>query len=154
MKKTLLTLVAAIAMTFVYANTTPTQDLFADDLTSMEQQFTDLSAVEQVANEQGITYAELVAANNALASSLKAENDLSASLLGANAPDERVLGIPGFWWGFCTGLIGVVLMYVAIEDPAAKKREGKQALIGCIVFTVLWTVLYFALIAGSLASGG
>jgi hypothetical protein len=154
MKKLLLTLLTGLAMSFAYANNTPVQDVFSDDLTRMEQNFSDLTAVEQVASEQGLTYAELVAANSALASTVKAENDLGASLLGANAPDERLLGIPGFWWGFCTGLIGVVLMYVAIEDPVAKKREGKQALIGCIVFTVLWTVLYFLVIAGSLASAG
>jgi amino acid transporter len=158
MKKILLSFFAGITVTFALANTTPVQNVFNDDLARMEQNFSDLTAVEQVVTNQSLTYAELVAANSALTTSLKAENDLGTSLLGANAPDERLLDIPGFWWGFCAGLIGVVLMYVAIEDPVAKQREGKQALIGCLVANVSCVLLYalYVVFVGLLvtASGG
>jgi hypothetical protein len=144
MKKVLLTLFAVAALTAAFATNNPKQDVFGDDLGRIEQDFSGLNALEQVVTDRDATYEQLAAENNELLGNVTAQNDLGASLLGSNAPDERLLGIPGFWWG-CLGLIGVVLVYVAIDDPVAKKREGRQALIGCLVWTALWTLVYLLL---------
>lgn len=153
MKKLLITFLSfatAWSLSAAAVNTTPTQGVFGDELNTIEQQFDGLNALEQVVNDRNATYQELAAENNSLLNNMAAPQDLGSSLFGASAPDERVLGIPGFWWGFCLGLLGVILCYVAIEDSAAKKREGKQALLGCIIWTVIWAVLYFAVFAASL----
>jgi hypothetical protein len=146
MKKLLLALLVLTTLSAGMASTTPTQDIFVDDLRQIDQQFADLHSVEQFVTTHQLTYDELVTTELSLASTLKTNQDLGSSLLGANAPEERLLDIPGFLWGFCLGLIGAVLVYVAIEDPVAKKREGKQAITGCLVRSLLGTVLYIAYI--------
>lgn len=157
MRKLILTLVAAVAMTAAFAsngNSTPKQDIFGDDLTKIDQQFSGLNELEQVVTERNATYTELAAEGNSLLSNVSANQDLGASLIGSVAPSDRLLGIPGFLWGFCLGILGIILVYVAIDDPAAKKREGKQAIIGCAIWTVLWVLLYGFVLTSAFASGG
>lgn len=128
----------------------PKSEFFSDDLSALDREFDGLNQLEQTAAERNATYSDLAAENNALLKILSADRDLSASLLGAAAPsDDRLLGIPGFLWGFCFGLIGVVLVYVAIDDADAKKREGKSALIGCAVAYAIIGVFYAIAIAAS-----
>lgn len=128
----------------------PKSEFFSDDLSALDREFDGLNQLEQTAAERNATYSDLAAENNTLLKSLSADRDLSASLLGAAAPsDDRLLGIPGFLWGFCFGLIGVVLVYVAIDDADAKKREGKSALIGCAVAYAIIGVFYAIAIAAN-----
>jgi hypothetical protein len=135
------------------ANTTPANP-FQDDLSRLDREFDGLNQLEQVVNDRNATYTELAAENNPLLNNVTNERDIAASLLGTAAPDgDRLLGIPGFLWGFCLGILGIILVYVAIDDPAAKKREGRQAIIGCAIWTVVWTVLYL-LIWGAWAASG
>jgi hypothetical protein len=144
MKKILSTIFALAIVTAALARATPQPPVFSDDLSRIEQDFSGLNALEQVVTDRDVTYEQLAAENHELLGNVTAQNDLGTSLLGSNAPDERLFGIPGFFWG-CLGLIGVVLVYVAVEDPVARKREGRQALIGCIVWTALYYLCYFAL---------
>jgi hypothetical protein len=142
MKKSLLTLLVCFTTSAVMASSTPVQDIFADDLGLVDQEFAALNAVEDFVATHQVTNGELALANQSFASTLKSDHDLGASILGSNAPEERLLDIPGFWWGCCLGLIGAVLVYVAIEDPVAKKREGKQAIIGWAVNLAVGAILY------------
>lgn len=129
---------------------------FQDDLSRLDQEFAGMSALEQVVNDRNATYSDLATEQNTLLNSVTADNDIASSLLGSAAPSgDRLLGIPGFWWGFCLGILGIILVYVAV-DGEARKSEGKKAIIGCAIWSVLWIVLWFGLLASGawFASGG
>lgn len=148
MKKLLSLLFFACLGTALLASS-PSASPFQDDLSRLDNDFANMTALEQLVEERGATYSDLAAENNTLLNSITANTDVAASLLGSAAPgDDRLLGIPGFWWGFCLGLLGVILVYVAVEGDA-KKSEGRSALIGCAVWTAIWLILYFAVLASA-----
>jgi hypothetical protein len=125
------------------ANATP----FLDDLKQIDAQMTELEALEQWIGEHQNTYADLVNTGNPLANSVLPDSDISSALFGSSAPGhERLMDIPGFLWGFCCSFVGVFLMYLSIDDPAARKKEGVQAIIGCGVGTLIWVGLYIWLV--------
>ncbi|MFN0173837.1 MAG: hypothetical protein ACKVU0_04240 [Saprospiraceae bacterium] len=127
-------------------STTPANP-FQDDLSRLDNEFAGMTELEQLVEERNATYSQLASENNALLNNVTSDNDIASSLLGSVAPDgERLLGIPGFWWGFCLGILGIILVYVAVEGEA-KKREGKKAIIGCAIWTVIWVVLWFGILA-------
>ncbi len=136
-------------------NNTPANP-FQDDLSRLENEFAGMTQLEQLVEERNATYSELAAEQNTLLQNVNSDTDIASSLLGSVAPDdERLLGIPGFWWGFCLGVLGIILVYVAVEGDA-KKREGKKAIIGCAIWSVIWLVLYLGFwgTAAWFASGG
>jgi len=127
---------------------------FSDDLTRFDSDFAGMSALEQLVEERNASYTELAAENNSLLNTVTNDNNIAGTLLGGVAPgDDRLLGIPGFWWGFCLGLLGVILVYVAV-DGDAKKTEGRSAIIGCAIWTVLWVLLYLVIWGAWAASLG
>lgn len=130
---------------------------FQDDLSRLDNEFAGMTELEQVVESRNATYTELASENNALLHNVTSDNDIASSLLGSVAPSgDRLLGIPGFWWGFCLGILGIILVYVAVEGDA-RKSEGKKAIIGCAIWTVLWVVLWFGFLAAGgwfVASGG
>ncbi len=116
---------------------------FQDDLRQIDCRMSELEQLEQLLETQPTTLTALNQANHPLAKHLLPESDIAGSLFGAAAPDhERLMDIPGFLWGFCCSFVGVFLMYLSIDDPVAKKKEGVQAIIGCAVGTVIWLGLY------------
>lgn len=129
---------------------------FQDDLSRLDNEFAGMTELEQLVVANNATYTQLASENNALLSNVTNDNDIAASLLGSAAPSgDRLLGIPGFWWGFCLGILGIILVYVAVEGDA-KKVEGKKAILGCAIWSVLWLVLWFGLLASGAwwSSGG
>lgn len=127
---------------------------FQDDLARFDSELAGMSALEQLVEERNATFTDLTAENNSLLNTVTSDNDIAGSLLGSAAPgDDRLLGIPGFWWGFCLGLLGVILVYVAV-DGDAKKTEGRSAIIGCAVWTALWVLLYLVIWGAWAASFG
>lgn len=130
----------------VRGNTSP-NSIFQDDLSCFENELADLSALEELAAETKATHSQLVQSGHPLASKIVQGDDISAALFGSSAPEgERLMGIPGFLWGLCCSVFGVLLMYLAIDDPESKKKEGLQAIIGCAIGTLVWVGLYVWLI--------
>lgn len=134
-------------------STTPANP-FQDDLSRLDKEFAGMTQLEQLVDERNATYSTLAAENNTLLNTVTSDNDIAASLLGSVAPDgDRLLGIPGFWWGFCLGLLGVILVYVAVEGDA-RKSEGKKAIIGCAIWSVLYVIAYLLIWGAWAASAG
>lgn len=127
---------------------------FQDDLSRLDNEFAGMTELEQLVETRNATYTDLAAENNSLLQNVTNDNNIAGSLLGSVAPDgDRLLGIPGFWWGFCLGLLGVILVYVAVEGDA-RKSEGKKAIIGCAVFTVIYIIAYLLIWGAWAASAG
>ena len=134
-------------------STTPANP-FQDDLSRLDNEFAGMTELEQLVVANNATYSQLASENNALLSNVTSDNDIATSLLGSAAPDgDRLLGIPGFWWGFCLGLLGVILVYVALEGDA-KKVEGKKALVGCAIWMVIYVLAYLLIWGAWAASAG
>jgi len=120
---------------------------FQDDLSCLDHEFAGMSALEQLVNERNATYITLAAEQNALLNSVIADNDIASSLVSSAAPSsERLLGISGFWWGCCFSLLGVILVYVALDGDLGKE-EGKKAVIGCLILPAVIVLLYLVLFA-------
>ena len=130
---------------------------FQDELSRFDQAFEGMSELEQLVEARNATYTELASENNSLLNHVTSDKDIATTLLGAAAPDgDRLLGIPGFWWGFCLGWVGIILVYVAV-DGEARKSEGRKAIVGCVIGSVLSIVLWFGFLAANgwfIASGG
>lgn len=57
---------------------------------------------------------------------------------GSGAP----LGIPGIVWGFCLGLIGVLIVYIAMGEGGDRKKQVRMSLIGCLIGAALSGAYY------------
>jgi len=118
-----------------------------DDLSQIDNEFEDLQLLEDLVLETDATASKLKAADNDLIYFLDEDASIENSILAMAAPDdERPLGIGGFIWGFCLGLVGVIVVYVAIDDPELKKKEGRNAIFGCIVSTLIGGIIQFAIL--------
>lgn len=142
-----LILVFLITPTLLSAGTRASNNPFTDNPICWEQECTELSQLEALTESTGLSLSQLQAVGNPLAESVVADDNLFNSLFSATAPEEeRLMGIPGFLWGFCCSFVGTFLVYLSIDDPVAKKREGSQAIIGCAAGTILWVGLYIWLV--------
>lgn len=119
---------------------------FQDELSCYDHAFSGMSELEQLVEARNASYTALASENNSLLNHVTSDKDIASTLLGAAAPEgDRLLGIPGFCWGFCLGWIGIILVYVAV-DGEARKSEGRQAVLGCVIGTVvslLATLIYW-----------
>ncbi|MDO8368639.1 MAG: hypothetical protein Q7T20_17705 [Saprospiraceae bacterium] len=113
-------------------STTPL-NFFQDDLSRVEAEFAGITELEQLVEGCSATYSELALESNPQLSAVSNDQDILASLLSGAAPDtERALGIPGFCWGFCLGLVGILITYVSLEGDA-RSKQTREAWLGCIV---------------------
>lgn len=120
---------------------------FQDDLNRFDDQMCELMALEGFVEQSQLTLSALNAEKNPLASCVLQDKDVSESVFGSSAPGhEQLMDIPGFLWGFCCSVVGMFLVYIAIDDPESKKREGRQAIMGCAAGTLLWVALYLYLV--------
>ena len=106
---------------------------------AIEAEMQELSEMEKLVAENGWTK-ETLPPN---AQCLLTQGDWSASIADCVAPEhELLLGIPGFFWGFCCCIFGMFMVYINIDDPVSRKEEGTQAIIGCSISALLWALLY------------
>jgi hypothetical protein len=109
-------------------------DDFKVDSQQVQQEFADLTQLEQtVIDNDFITLSEI-----------RENKDLSSAFAGIStmslpAGRNAVAGIPGFWWGCVFGPIGLLVVYAVTDND---KAEVKSALTGCIVGTAVSLVFY------------
>ena len=122
-------------------------DFFTIDESKLKAEMENLSELESLINLQGYTRSELFDQNNELAI-----NTLHPSYSAVNVAyydDGPPLGIPSFWWGFCFGGIGILLVYLVTEN----QFETRKALNGCIAMGAIYavfTVIYVIVIMSTL----
>ncbi len=155
MKKTIFSLFACLAFVSAFANNAPTNtNPLNDDLNAMEQSFGGLNALEQEVEARNVTYNDLAAENSSLLNAVNEYQDLGTALLGAGGKgDDKALGIPGFWWGFCLLGLGILMVFLLVDNDRAKKEQIRKALIGCLVGAVSYVVAYFLFFVLILGAG-
>lgn len=150
MKKLLSFLAFILLISFGVSASNPSSippGIFNDDLSKLDCDMADLSQLEALIGQTNATQSQLLKAENPLMQHVLQDGEIAGSLFGSSAPEhERLMGIPGFLWGFCCSIFGTLLVYLAIDDPVAKKKEGTQAIIGCAVGAGLWAGLYLLLV--------
>lgn len=56
--------------------------------------------------------------------------------------------------GFFLGLIGVLIAWLIERGKPAKREAIKFSVIGFVISVVIWCIMYFAVFAGLMATGG
>jgi hypothetical protein len=104
-------------------------DLFTYDEAGLEASMSELNTLENYLLEhEGATLQDI-----ALEGSIMLTN-ISAAPAGNQFFSEGPLGIPGFFWGFCFNLPGLIIVHLVVDD----ELERKNALIGCLVSSLLY----------------
>jgi hypothetical protein len=105
-------------------------ELFAYNQDALEVEMADLTSLEKfVVENPGVSLSDLIASENKLVSGIANTN----AFFGMESMNERVLGIGGFWWGCCLGPVGILVVWLAADDPG----ETRSSIIGCIINVLL-----------------
>jgi len=103
-------------------------DLFEYDQNEVSAAIADLSELEAlVAQDEQITYADLIEVQNPIALSLSTETGMMAE--GISMPI-----LPAFWWGCLLGPVGLIIVYLVEQDPS----QTRSAFWGCF-----WSFLIY-----------
>ena len=138
--------------TFAYTSRTSTsitkseiQSVTEFDESEIYDAFSEVSGLDQyLAQNNDKTYTDISQENATLLSGISATTTLPFS----TSSDELVLGIPSFLWGCVFGWVGLLVVYLVLEN----KAQTKKALYGCIVSTVVSIGLWVFVIAATSSS--
>jgi len=135
--------------TFAFSTKTSTaiteneiQSVIGFDESEIYAAFAEVSDLDQyLAQNEGVTYTDIDQENSTLLNGISSSTTLPFSA----SSDELVLGIPSFFWGCVFGWVGLLVVYLVLEN----KEQTKKALYGCIASTVVGVVLYVAVFAAA-----
>jgi hypothetical protein len=120
--------------------------IFEEQSSSIDQEMSDLNDLNQLIIDNNYTFDELQLNH---AESVNAVN-LSAEEEGIlDSHPDSPLGIGGFWWGFVLGWVGMLIVYLSMDEGEGRKEQVKNALIGCLIAVAFWTVLWVVVIAAA-----
>ncbi|MBK8701584.1 MAG: hypothetical protein IPN29_19355 [Saprospiraceae bacterium] len=117
----------------------------------IEQELADLNQIEKIIAEEGLTYEQLAAKYPELVAKTNLSAAASEDGIMENASGTP-LGIGGFWWGFCLGWVGMLIVYLTMDEGAARKQQVMNALWGCLIAYALFFIIYVGIVGASLAS--
>lgn len=149
--KLLSTTILLLSFSFIFAATTvdPVTEpgvLFEENSNSIDDEMNELNDLNKMIIEKNYTYDELLQNHPEKVNDLNLSADEEGLLDSAT---DSPLGIGGFWWGFVLGIIGILIVYLSMDEGEDRKEQVKNALIGCLIFAALWTVLWVAVFATS-----
>ncbi|MFZ1751284.1 MAG: hypothetical protein WAU01_13865 [Saprospiraceae bacterium] len=138
-----------VGMNFaLMANSNPDQPIITikSSQVNIDEELKDLDLIGRYVETNHFDYDQLNATNPEMIEKTNLSSGVTEDDFFANKGDVP-LGIPGFLWGFCFGVIGMLVVYLVMDDGADRKKQVKQALYGCIVGTLLGYLLYALVIA-------
>jgi len=119
---------------------------FDDSSTEINTQLNDLHKVNDVVVKEGMNYDALATSHADLVES----TGLSAHSSGIlDSHPDSPLGIGGFWWGFVLGWVGMLIVYLSMDEGNGRKEQVKNALYGCLTWVVIWVLLIFVVFAAA-----
>jgi len=149
--KNILSLVLLLTCTSLLAiNPTTNPELlnkFNSGSDNIDTELNQLNEMNNLVVDNQYDFDALNSNHSEMVAATKLSNKAAAGIFEGH-PDNPA-GIPGFWWGFCLGWVGMLIMYLTMDEGSARKEQVKNALYGCIIMTLLWTVLWFGLIVSA-----
>ena len=125
-------------------------DVLRYDEVQIQAEFGRLNALEKhVTTHEGITLEDVKAHQAQLTEGIELETNAIASVMAATG--EMPANIPPFWWGFCLGWVGLLLVYILTDND---RDQVKKAFTGCLISTgiiVLFYVILWGLVLGNVA---
>jgi hypothetical protein len=147
MKKTLL-LFWCFAMT-VSASFATGAEVLEFNEQEINAEFQQLNQLESfVLSNEGVTLDEVATSQSHLTEGLNLEPNSIATIM---AKGELPAGIPPFWWGFCLGWVGLLLVYILTDND---RDQVKKAFTGCLISAAIGVVFYvilWGLVLGNVA---
>ncbi len=143
MKRYLLFSLLMLTSLFVFANGDPGKlaNKFTQKQTEVNDQMFKMQEIDRILKDENLTYKQLAEKYPDLVNSTNLAPTVDDGIFDKAA--DSPLGIPGFWWGFCLGLVGILIVYLSMDEGADRKEQVKNALIGCVIWTGLWLIFYF-----------
>jgi hypothetical protein len=146
MKKIFTLLLASFAFFILNAGSNPgkTSEKVNKEKQVVTDQLFKLQEIDKIIETENLTYEQLAEKYPDLLEETPVTPTIEEGIFD-KTPDSP-LGIPGFWWGFCLGWIGMLIIYLSMDEGQDRKDQVKNALYGCIAWAVIWGVLYFAVL--------
>jgi hypothetical protein len=143
MKKLFTFLFLASFALVVSATTTPVKP--AEKMNQTKQVVTDqlfkLQEIDRILEAENLTYAQLAEKYPDLLEETPVTPVMEEGVF--DKASDSPLGIPGFWWGFCLGWVGMLIVYLMMDEGQDRKDQVKKALIGCIIGSIIGLGIYF-----------
>jgi len=153
--KNILSLVLLLICTSLVAinpTTNPTLvDKFNAGSDNIDTELNQLNEMNNLVIDNQYDFDALNANHAEMVTASKLSSNAAASIFEGH-PDNPI-GIPGFWWGFCLGWVGLLIVYLTMDEGSARKEQVKNALWGCIISALLGVVIYFGLIIAIIGAG-
>lgn len=129
-------LVASVGFSFANEGT----EVFEFNEQEVNEELQQLTQLETyVLSNEGITLDEVTTSKSKLIEGLTLEPNSIATI---TAKGGLPANIPAFWWGFCLGWVGLLLVYILTDND---RPQVKSAFTGCVVATAIYVVLYVLL---------
>jgi hypothetical protein len=147
MKKIKLLSITILLFSLTISKSVANLNDFDLDETKIENAFQSVAALEEVLLDNSLLDYSSVQLNfPTILASANQSNQLAGALsLASGMEDSPALGITGYIWGGCLGLIGILAVYLILDDSSKDFRQGevKKAAIGCAASAVLYTGYIF-----------
>jgi len=141
--KQILSLLFLFAATSLVAVTPNSNSKLLDQFTSasdaIDTELTQIHQLNELVIENHYDFDALQASHPALVANAHLSNKAAASIFEGH-PDNP-LGIPAFWWGFCCSIIGILLVYLTMDEGSERKEQVKNAIYGCAIGAALALIL-------------
>jgi len=135
----LLVLLLSTSLSAINPSTDSMSDRFETSSDEIDTELSQLHEMNQLVLDNGYNFETLNANHTTLVTTSKLSSSARAGIFDGH-PDNPA-GIPGFWWGFCCWIGGMIVVYLTMDEGSGRKEQVTNALYGCIATTVLWTVV-------------
>ena len=112
---------------------------------TIDAELSNLHTANTAVIDNNLSFDELAASHATLVEDANLSSNLKDGIF--EKASDSPLGIPGFWWGFCLGLIGLLIIYIAMDDGADRKSQVKNGVWGCLISAAVSILLQVLVLA-------
>lgn len=102
-----------------------------------------LAGIERILDDNALTYRQFVKRYPEEVRETSLRNSEVRLILQADQPP---LDVSGFVWGFCLGIVGVLVVSIAMEKGPDRKKHLRNAIFGCILGGLAVLLFYYLVI--------
>ena len=117
---------------------------------NIDHELAQLEVLEQKIYSESLNYDQLTQTNGKDIVDLNLSEEAASNVLAGSS--DAPLGIPGFFWGFCLGFIGLLIVYLVMDGSPDRREQVNNALWGCVAAVAVSVLLQVALSIGLWAS--